>query len=868
VRHVSDSKIVLDPPRGSLRRRVLLILLLATTLPGYLSLLLVWISVSQTLETNTRQETFERARMLALDLDRSLTDTTAPLFEMAATPSVAGYLRTLVERRDIGLEDSVALFSEPLFRPLPGFETSQFYLVGARGRIVAEVTDKEMHFRFQRPTPLDGTGALDQLARGLPDRPFAMEPVTQDWSNPILVVGAPLDAPLGVQNEPMVLVTTLPVLPLFEATERKNPGFGQRLVVVSRRAGTIYTTQADQDFQLGLNRVRGRVFETQDVRDLVILPIRNQSLGIAGSTLRSVQGWSSPATIAPIEWQVVQAVDLSEALAPLEPMFWAAIIIGLLLTVLAVVLATMVSARMVRPILRLTNGMQHFARGDLDFRVDVRTGDEIEVLAHAANEMAGSLRKLYDDLAARMAELDDKARQLELIHSISYSVNRVLDLDHLFQRIIREMLNHIPCERISLGLLNESRTVLRLDYVYPEKREDLPRGSEIPLDSSVMGRALKDQALTLRRLRRDGKFFEDDILFPLGMNMLCVVPLIANNGPVGTLNLSAADPDAFTNQRIKLLERIADTLALAVEHSRLFSRVARFAEELEDTVERRTEELKAAQARLVQTEKFAATGSIAAHIGHEVNNPLSIIKNYLKILTGRMARPQPMPEDLKSVKDGLCVIEEEIDRIARIISQLRQVSKPTKAESSDIDVTAELRKLTDLFQGTLHKRGIELELDLDESVGTVHLVGDYLRQIVINLMRNASDAMETSGGGILTVRTRRGQPEPERFLVEVEDTGSGIPADVMNKIFDPFFTTKGEGKGTGLGLSVSFGLAQAMGGLIEARSVVGQGTTMRLILPLKPAQGSGPSDAAGPASEGPSDEHSPVRRRGQKIIIG
>src|SRR5690606_27936314 len=157
------------------------------------------------------------------------------------------------------------------------------------------------------------------------------------------------------------------------------------------------------------------------------------------------------------------------------------------------------SGRLVAPLLRLTEGMRRFAHGDLDYRVEVHTGDEVEILALSANDMAENLRKTYQVLADRMLELDEKARQLELIHSISHSVNRVLELDKLFDRILSEVLVHVRAERLSLGLLNGARTRMSLDYVYPPQREQLPRGSEFPLEGSVMGRALQDQTVTIRR---------------------------------------------------------------------------------------------------------------------------------------------------------------------------------------------------------------------------------------------------------------------------------------------------------------------------------------------------------------------------------
>lgn len=866
-------KLPVEKPRGSLRRRFLLILLVMSTVPGFAALILLWLMASRTLETNLREETYERSRVLALEMDRMLSGLMGPLEGAAEDKEFALRVRELIERRRLGLEDDARELDEWLLKRPSSFEGLPFYVIDGRGRVLAQVEEARILFKVPRPTPLDGTGVLDKLEKGaLPEGLFVAEPETQDWSDPVLIAGAPIPELGDGADGPMDLITLVPMMPIFREVESKNTNFGQRLIVLSRQSGVIYSTQGDADFELALNRERGKMFREvpEEGDELRIVTVRSQDLGIAGSEVRTLGQYSKTGGLEPVEWLVVQAVDLEEALSTIRPMFWATVIMGLVLAVFALVLAITVSGRMVRPILELTRGMQRYSQGDLDYRVEVNSGDEIEVLANAANNMAESLRVSYEDLAQRMHELDAKARQLELIHSISYSVNRVLDLERLFERIIKELRDHIQAERFSLALLNEKRDRLAIEFIYPRERSELPSGTEIPMKDSVMGRALKDQALTLRRLRPEGKFFEDNVLYPLGMKLLCVVPLVANNGPVGTLNLASEDEKAFDNQRIKLLERIADTLALAVEHGRLFRRVARFAEELEEKVEQRTKELKDAQARLVQTEKFAATGSIAAHIGHEVNNPLSIIKNYLKIVRGRVSKSAAAQEDIAASREGLEVIEEEIDRIARIISQLRQVSKPTKAEARDLDINAEIAKLTDLFQGTSRKRGIDIRIETDPSLGVVRLCGDYLRQIVINLVRNSMDAMEDYSGGMITIRTVRGKPSSKFLCVEVQDTGSGIPEDLINKVFDPFFTTKGEGKGTGLGLSVSFGLAQTMGGTLEAESEMGKGTTMRLILPLETIHDDDGSDAESTDSDGaPTEEEKPVvRREGQKIIIG
>ncbi len=867
------------PPQmtGSLQRRVMLILLILATIPGYVALMLSSYTASRTIRANARDQTYEMAQGLARDIDIALSKRVSGIQELTRDEDLVLQLQQYADQAVRSEETpSTIKWDEPLELREYELHQAQLLLVGRRGRILGQLTADGIA-PCKAPPQLEGSPLIEWLAGDLPSGAFISEMVYQDWTDPHILIGNKLPG-TRADSERLVLVGLIPLNPIFQSAERLNPSLGQRLVVLSRSAGVVYSTQKDSDFEVGVGTLGDRIFsptdEETDDNDLLTLEVRSLRLGVAHALLRIPRSYSNQGSnINPVNWAIVQTVDLEEILSTLRREVWTAIIVGLLLTIVAVALSIWVSKRMVEPVLKLTEGMQQFAQGYLDYRVEVKTGNELEVLANAANEMAESLKDSYLDLANRMTELDEKATQLELIHSISHSVNRALDLDKLFRRIIKEILMHVPCERVELTLLNESRDGLTLDYVYPNDRETLPQGTTVPLHGSVMGRALKDQVLTLRKLRDSGKYYEDTELTKTGMRVICVVPLVATNGAVGTLNLASVNDNCFGQSEIKLLERIADSLGLAVEHGRLYMRVAQFASELEETVQLRTKELQAAQAKLVQTEKFAATGSIAAHIGHEVNNPLSIIKNYLKIVSGRMAKPNPAEDDLKTTREAMQIIEEEIDRIARIISQLRMVSKsPAKAELTDIHLNDELKKLAEMFEGTMRKQHIEIDMDFDDSLEIVTVCRDYLRQIIINLMRNAMDALEDSQGGIITLRTKS-KPDEKKFIIEVQDTGPGIPAEYLSSVFDPFFTTKTEGKGTGLGLSVSFGLAQTMGGILEAESKKDEGATIRLVLPLTPKTGkkmrddeSIPEEKDTSAKTG--EDSAIVRRRGSKIIIG
>lgn len=873
----AQSRSVVRQPRGRLRRKVMLAMLLLVTLPGYTSLTIAALSAWNAVRVALGDQVAEKAQLLAGELDRVIAQRTQALTEIVDArrdgAALNAYLDRLVEEGSAVGE--VALDASPRGRRR-ALNDAQIYLVSDAGRVMARLHDGTLTDAIPRPTPLDGTYVLSQVANLFPTEPFLAELPRVEGRELEVVLGAPLPAVPGRERRYVALVV-LPLGPVFEQAERFNPEFGQRLVVVSQREGLLYTTQEDSDYSRLIMMQRERLFRADDSKDLQIVQLRSERYSIAHAEAQSIHRLSAASGMPPSQWAVVQTNPIENILSSLTRGLAVAVAASLVLTAFALLLAWWASGRLVGPIIRLTQGMQRFSRGDLDFRVEADTGDEIEELAVAANIMAENMSRTLNVLEERVLEVDEKARLLEVIHTISHSVNRVLDLDKLFERILRELLVQVPAERLALTMLDVEKQHLTLDFVHPMNRDTLPRGSVIPVEGSVTGRALKDQTVTIRRIVEGGPYVEDKVLSPLGMKALCVVPLIAPNGPVGTLNLATRKPDLFQVREVRILERIADSLALAVEHSKLYMRVASFAQELEQTVDLRTRELRSAQARLVATEKFAATGAIAAHIAHEVNNPLLIIKNYLKMTTGRFTRSEVKPEDIDSARDSLRVIEEEIDRIARIIEQLRQASKPTKPQIVDVELHGEVRKMVELFEGTLKKRSIGLEVDFDERIGVVPLCTDYLRQILINLARNAMDAMDEEKGGILTIRTRSKTAAGGMYAIDVQDTGCGIPPEKIASIFDPFFTTKPEGKGTGLGLSVSFGLAQTMGGTIEVESTVGAGTTMRILLPLvapastpPPEESSAPGEPPRPgesASTSPS-ESGIVRRRGQKIIIG
>jgi len=225
--------------------------------------------------------------------------------------------------------------------------------------------------------------------------------------------------------------------------------------------------------------------------------------------------------------------------------------------------------------------------------------------------------------------------------------------------------------------------------------------------------------------------------------------------------------------------------------------------------------------RLMESDRLAAVGELVAGVAHEVNNPLSSISAFAQLLLRDGGFTEQQRESLE-------VIKAETMRASQVVKDLLSFARRSEASREPVDLNTVLSRTLRLrgYQFTSNK--IQVEMDFAPELPPV--VGDarQLQQVCLNLVTNAIQAMSTLGGGTLFVTTRR---DGANVVLEMRDTGTGIPDAVRAHIFEPFFTTKGEGEGTGLGLSVSYGIVTAHGGTIEVASTSSAGTTFRVTLP-------------------------------------
>jgi signal transduction histidine kinase len=271
----------------------------------------------------------------------------------------------------------------------------------------------------------------------------------------------------------------------------------------------------------------------------------------------------------------------------------------------------------------------------------------------------------------------------------------------------------------------------------------------------------------------------------------------------------------LTSEEMRLAEGIAGQAAIAVENARLHEElIAQMAA------------LKRTEAQLIQSAKLAALGELATQIAHEINNPMTSILGYASLAVKDPDLPLTIRRDME-------VIIQESLRTRRIVKDLLDFARRREPCKEPGDLGAALRSVIELLREPM-AIGDVLAVEKLGPLPPVFMDSDQIKQVLVNLINNALDAMPN--GGTLTVSTRvHAHPDlefPTAVEVAVADTGIGMSQEQIQRIFDPFFTTKGEGRGTGLGLSVSLRIVEGHRGRILVESRPGQGSIFRVILPL------------------------------------
>ncbi len=410
--------------------------------------------------------------------------------------------------------------------------------------------------------------------------------------------------------------------------------------------------------------------------------------------------------------------------------------------------------------------------------------------------------------------LRQRNRELAALYEISRTIISSLDLDEVLVATMQGIREILQVEAGSLVLVEE------------ETGELVFRKTLSPQQGWITGRTLQPGEGIVGHVVASGRPYlvndvtNDPLFLPqvdggAGFDVRAVlcVPLIVRDRVIGAIQLINKLDGAFTEADLDLLQTMAGSVAVAVENAQLYAELADFAHEVERS-----------QAQLVQAEKMAAIGRLAASIAHEINNPLQAIHNSL-----HLALLDQLPQERRH--QYLVMAQEEVKRLIEIVQRMLDFYRPSKGGVVLTDINQVVQNVLSIAEKRFQHGHIHVYTRLAEDLPPIPAVPDQLAQVFLNIAINAVEAMPD--GGDLRVGTLLSE-DGEWVLVAFRDSGPGLSPEQIANIFEPFYTTKPSG--TGLGLAISYGIVERHGGTIEVSSQAGQGATFIVRLPVHPAR--------------------------------
>ena len=260
---------------------------------------------------------------------------------------------------------------------------------------------------------------------------------------------------------------------------------------------------------------------------------------------------------------------------------------------------------------------------------------------------------------------------------------------------------------------------------------------------------------------------------------------------------------------------------LANAYNEMADALQDYSESLESKVEERSRHIQKVESRLMQAEKLAAVGFLAAGVAHEINNPIAIIITRLELMKKAFDKGK-----IDNIREDINVLHNHAVRIGRITSDLLTFSRMKSSVCEPVELNEIIKRVVSLVELPLKKKKIALNLSLEDNIPSVWANTQGIDQVIYNIVYNAYQATDDKG----SIWISTSKYDDENIVVKIKDDGRGIGKDSLERIFEPFYTTKEVGQGTGLGLSISYGLIHDFGGSISVESEIGVGTLFTIIL--------------------------------------
>jgi two-component system NtrC family sensor kinase len=387
-----------------------------------------------------------------------------------------------------------------------------------------------------------------------------------------------------------------------------------------------------------------------------------------------------------------------------------------------------------------------------------------------------------------MSDRQGSERHLEILHTVAATVSRSLDVQEVLRTAV-EALTHVTGHEIcSLHLLSDDGATLHLagERGLSDQLREINRVLTVG-QGNIGGVAATGRTLNLQNVQESPNLLPEaksTVRRERQRGFLCV-PIRSRGRLLGTLSLGRQISEEFDEREVALVEATADQIGIALDNARLYSESVR-----------QLEELRRAQAQLIRAEKLSAVGELASGVAHEINNPLTTILGQAHLLLDHS-------DIAPNVKHRVTIVADEASRAARIVQNLLIFARHYPPERRPCSLADQVRRVFELKEYQLRIDAVEVRTEF-EDCPVVWADENQIQQVILNLVQNAQQAMvQFSNERVLTARVR---PEGPFVVVELLDTGPGIPDDALPRLFDPFFTTKPPGEGSGLGLSVSYGI--------------------------------------------------------------
>jgi signal transduction histidine kinase len=523
------------------------------------------------------------------------------------------------------------------------------------------------------------------------------------------------------------------------------------------------------------------------------------------------------ASIAPMGWHVFVEQPLAEALAPLYGSLRHTGLLLLAGLVLAVAVSLFLARHMVRPIRAIQDGAARIAAGDLDQRIDVRTGDELEALAAEFNNMAKQLTESYASLERKVEErthdltesLEQQTATSEVLKTISRSS---FDLNRVLQELMKCVVKLVRADAGALYLGRPSGTY-ELQAAHSTNAElqhfiNTNARRIKPESTSATARAVEQRhAAQIHDIKEEPGYRWPDAPFRTAL----AVPILREGTSIGIIGVLKVVKQPFTENQIALVTTFADQAGIAIENVRLFNEIQNKSAELELANRHKSEFL--------------------ANVSHELRTPLNAIIGFSEVLRERMfgelnEKQAEYLEDIHSSGKHLLSLINDILNLSKIEAGRMDL------ELATFDLREALQQSLSLVRERANRIGVTLRLDVDPQIGEWVADERKFKQIMLNLLSNA--VKFTPERGTVTVRARRTNEQVE---IAVEDTGVGIAPGHLQLIFEEFrqvgadYIRKAEG--TGLGLALARKFVELHGGTITVQSELGKGSTFTITLPEK-----------------------------------